>query len=203
MGAHTVEHERKTVQLERILFHITDAHHASHTIPVSPVSLLSLPLFCSSFFSHLRTCRICEDVANTYHDSYRCAGENVDLWGLGTDPSIPACDESNFHCDMLVGDVAQACKTMEQDMLDDPRLARILWVSQMEFGKAYETCVRMEKCPQDPDEQEGIFTRCRQVFDSPEGHHDILLPGFTTNCTEECYLCTWLVREWPLFQEIW
>ena len=27
---------------------------------------------------------------------------------------------------------------------------RVLWMSQMEFGKAYETCVKLDKCDADP-----------------------------------------------------
>jgi len=149
-----------------------------------------------------RTCRICEDVAQTYHDSYRCAGENVDLWGDGAMPGIPACDEAKFSCDKLTGDVAQACESMEQEFIQDERQARILWTVQSEFGKAYDTCIQLGKCEAHPNAEAGIFTPCRQVFDSRRGHFDIFHPGFTSNCTEECYLCTWLVREWPLFQEI-
>ena len=149
-----------------------------------------------------RTCRICEDVAQTYHDAYRCAGEDVDLWGPGDAPSIPACDQAKFACDKLTGDLSQACATMESSFMEDNELARSLWTSQMEFGRPYDTCVKMGKCERDPNRFEEELTPCHQVFNSVEGQHDPLLPAFTASCTEECYLCTWLVREWPLFQEI-
>lgn len=149
-----------------------------------------------------RTCRICEDVAQTYHDSYRCAGEDVDLWGPGDAPSIPACDQAKFACDKLTGDLSEACATMEHSFVEDTDLARSLWTAQMEFGRPYDTCVKMGKCERDPNPFEGDLTPCHAVFNSVDGQHDPLLPAFTSSCSEECYLCTWLVREWPLFQEI-
>ena len=161
---------------------------------------------CSSFaaLGLLRSCRICEDVAQTYHDAYRCAGENVDLWGPGNTPGFPACDQALFTCDKLTGDIAEACRHMEAEFIDDEAQMRVLWMSQMEFGKAYETCVKLDKCDADPqpDPEDQVLTECHKVFNSPLGQHNMLHPEFTVSCTEECYLCTWLVREWPMFQEI-
>jgi hypothetical protein len=149
-----------------------------------------------------RACRICEDVAQTYHDVYQCAGNDVDAWGPGNDPLFSACEQPKFACEKLTGDLAQACQAMETELYEDDDKARTLWMAQMEFGSSYGTCVKLGRCEVDPAPEEHEYTPCHQVFKSEEGKNDFLHAGFTSNCTEECYLCNWLVREWPLFQEI-
>lgn len=147
-------------------------------------------------------CRVCEDVAQTWHDSYRCAGESLELWSGSPDAPAQACDQPRFSCEQLAGDLAYSCRQMESEFIDDDAAARILWKSQMEFGQSYQTCVKLGRCEADPAPEEGAMHPCHEAFSSEEGKNNILFPGFTQSCTEECYLCGWLVREWPLFQEI-
>ena len=149
-----------------------------------------------------RTCRICEDVAQTYHDRYACAGNDIDMWGASDNPLIPACETPIFQCEKLTGDIKEACQAMEFEFVDNYDQARLLWMSQMEFGQHYDTCVKLGKCESDPNPEEKEYSSCHQVFQTEHAKYDILDPAFTSNCTEECYLCNWLVKEWPLFQEI-
>lgn len=41
-----------------------------------------------------------------------------------------------------------------------------------------------------------------QAFADPYCKFDWKCKKFTESCAEECYLCTFLVRDWPLFQEV-
>lgn len=65
---------------------------------------------------------------------------------------------------------------------------------------AYKTCQELGRCAPDPDPV--TPSDCHRDFMDESCGKNPTCTNFTRNCEESCYLCNWLVRDWPLFQEV-
>jgi len=86
---------------------------------------------------------------------------------------------------------------MMEDLGKDTLLAKVLWETMMMTNDPYKTCVELGKC-----DKEEVPSPCHLLFtQDKECMYDFRCKAFSRKCSTSCYLCTWLVKDWPLFQE--
>lgn len=163
-------------------------------------------------------CQLCEDVLQTYHNRYRCAGEILESVP-DQDGGPPTCAQSLFSCEDLSGELQSDCLKLEAELAalesmpadflslgKTPHLPKHLGYPASyaalhirEVDAAYKTCAKLKYCEE--DSASNSLQPCHLTFNHPLCITDPMCKDFSTKCASNCYLCTWLVREWPRFQE--
>jgi hypothetical protein len=88
---------------------------------------------------------------------------------------------------------------MKKQFIEDKLMARKIWETMMLSNDAYKTCQELGKCSPDPEVGP---SECHGAFLDKGCMMNPQCKNMTEFCTEECYTCNWLVKGWPLFQEI-
>lgn len=133
-------------------------------------------------------CQVCEDVVQTFHDRYRCAGEYLDF------EHFRACDGPAFSCSNAPD--AGECERMRSMFQTDPARGD-LWKTHRVTGNAYKTCVALHQCPAEPTGN----SACMETFAKDSGCRIDPTCSAVKVCTSSCYTCVRLVQEWPIFLE--
>jgi len=132
----------------------------------------------------LITCQICEDVVQTWHDRWRCAGET------GNPDVVRVCDGPVFKCEDSPDPAS--CKANIMDFRSAESAAS-LWKALRREGDSYAACVTLNKCPAED-------TTCQTALAQPDCALQAKCAA-VTSCGAECYNCYRLVSEWPIYQE--
>lgn len=142
-------------------------------------------------------CRVCEDAVQTWHDQFPCLGNSAWLPGP-LSPGVEGCLKPLFSCGRLHGRLQEACLSVATTLRSDSKAAQI-WTSLKKGGDAYATCYDLKMCAE-RDAGESL-AKCHAAFEEEACIDDIYCKAFPTQCEDGCYLCTWLLKSWPVFQE--
>eukprot|EP00466_Bigelowiella_natans_P007802 jgi/Bigna1/131825/aug1.15_g6533 len=166
-------------------------------------------------------CRICEDVAQTWHDRYSCIGnhaKNDDYVLMAADkrgPSFRGCESPIFTCNHVFGRLRDNCFDMEK-ILIHKHYYRI-WDRLNRGIPPMTACMELDYCSIDdtapspagnfgsdrsmtPADEDARLS-CLSAFEHPMCRKDARCPLFAQRCPELCYLCTQVVMNLPIFRE--
>jgi hypothetical protein len=160
---------------------------AAVVLLVAVLALVSLQLVPASIVT--LDCKVCEDVVQTYHDRYRCAGE-YRKYEFKFGPK--QCDGPHHFCTAPDNfDQREECAAVALE-LRKPGETILLWETMRKFGKRYRTCTALNMC--ESDSEEGP-TDCHRAFQDPMSDPKKV-------CSARCHQCMKQLYEFPLFQEI-
>ncbi|GAB5353564.1 hypothetical protein AAMO2058_000046400 [Amorphochlora amoebiformis] len=142
-------------------------------------------------------CRVCEDVAQTWHDQFPCAGNTMALPGRFQEGGL-TCNTPIFSCNRVRGELQEHCHSMVTEFQNAKNSLQI-WNSLVKGGNPYMTCHDLGKCEE--ADQGSQISKCHGAFEEELCAGDIYCKSFTEKCSEACYTCTWIIKSWPLFQE--
>jgi len=137
---------------------------------------------------------VCEDVVSTWHSMFKCVdsklSEDVDFRYLRS------CQEPRFSCDKLSEPAHKViCQGMHADWREQEPLRKRLAFSYLESGSPYHTCRKMTKC----EERSSAPCKAYVLSEKREFRPTFVVPASV--CTPSCYVCQWLVSDWPFFGE--
>lgn len=150
--------------------------------------------------SHIYSVSLCLPLF--HHSSHFNSGEYREL------DHIRVCDGPSFQC----GDAPNSaeCESMKEQFQRDPSRAD-LWKTMRVTGSAYETCVKLQQCPNEaasatpalgggaPDTDS--LPACLRAFSTDGGCRIDPTCSAIKVCTSACYTCVRLVQDWPIFME--
>mmetsp|Transcript_29567 Transcript_29567/g.51919 ORF Transcript_29567/g.51919 Transcript_29567/m.51919 type:complete len:420 (+) Transcript_29567:101-1360(+) len=166
-------------------------------------------------------CRICEDVAQTFHDRFKCMGNymfdnSVALDEFTYSGGFKSCQSPIFQCNHIYGGLRNRCFQMRTELIGNDTK---VWASIKQKVSPMGICITQGYCdPEDAepppegnfgkrgaltdaDANENLQLSCQSAFDANVCKKDIRCPLYTDRCSEPCYLCTMLVMNFPKFQE--
>ena len=143
-------------------------------------------------------CKACQDVANTWRRTYGCAGTTTPDKQPRTNDDVSGCRVTS-HCNQFKGKKKrEMCTLLRADFAkDDLALATIAENAKGEPPvNAYDTCVTLQKCQDKGDAQNG--QKCYSALHGDNCQDDIFCKG-QADCSNECFVCYWVVTTWPVF----
>eukprot|EP00742_Colponemidia_sp_Colp-10_P002716 GILJ01002905.1.p1 GENE.GILJ01002905.1~~GILJ01002905.1.p1 ORF type:complete len:351 (-),score=30.82 GILJ01002905.1:139-1191(-) len=144
-------------------------------------------------------CRVCEDAFQTWHDRFPCLGSKFEKdYSLTTlSEGMEMCKDPLLRCGDIEDEIKRkACFAMLRELRRNPQLSKEVWEGLMTHGNNWDVCNKIGKCP-----DRKLAEECVKIFESPNCKSNPLCDGFAV-CEEPCYLCVWLTKYLPLFQEI-
>ncbi len=87
------------------------------------------------------------------------------------------------------------CQGMHADWREQEPLRKRLAFSYLESGSPYHTCRKMTKC----EERSSAPCKAYVLSEKREFRPTFVVPASV--CTPSCYVCQWLVSDWPFFGE--
>lgn len=174
----------------------------------------------SSYFPD-KECQRCEDVAQTFRETFPCVGHTEPDWTPGVSNDLPAC-MFVAACGAFTGanyeatrSIQEACADMKKDMYEGSK-KEATWTalaalsnSQLQRNRDFHD---PNKLPSFPDAlrvcqgQVGGLGFCNDAtcdahLATDECRDNPGCEGVMEACDRQCYLCYWLVRSFPVFME--
>ena len=171
-------------------------------------------------------CEMCLDVAGTFHSTFDCMSnygfpysrrvmETQDVYNDFSAPRspdigpAPRCNLPTFQCSNLDEPLRGACEGVEEE-LQRGQNAQIVWDSLGDNDDPFRACHTLGMCTKKDKsdfEVPSIYrgsplTKCDQVFSLPKCRHRYNCEEYSQHCSQRCFLCTWLLKEWPRFHGV-
>ena len=102
------------------------------------------------------------------------------------------CDGPVFNCSDAPD--AASCEAMRTELKEDS-MASKLWKSIRREGNVHQACIDLGKCDAESDSD------CHKALLSDPACKTSTMCSAVEVCSNECYVCNRLVREWPIFME--
>ena len=142
-------------------------------------------------------CRACVDVAQTWRETSACVGATDPLRQAREINDAQGCGFTS-HCDMYeTAEKQEACIEMKSDFRQDYSTMRVIYDGIKAKESMYDICKNLGKCL---DQSSAEGSKCAQALNT----HDCVDDPFCTkrhDCSNSCYMCFWVVKTFPLFQE--
>lgn len=168
-------------------------------------------------------CRVCEDVAMTWRETYPCVGSGTPISSPRQMFDLQSCAANSncmaFRTHQPGGEESdtreQTCMTLTKDFRENSETRRTLWelvnhfsydmrdnkgegANLLERGRMrYDACTGLSQC-RSLDDSEG--QKCQSALISRECMDDIHCPAARNACTPQCHICYWISTGWPKFQ---
>ena len=141
-------------------------------------------------------CRVCEDVARTWRNTFQCVGmsSNNDMSPRITQDG-PGCMPTS-NCNQFKGSLKATCEDLQKSFRDSAEQAgRIATLIEEKKG-SYEICEDLGKCQPQTNQ---IGSKCFIALNTNACNDDIECKLAREDCDDTCFACFWQVRVWPVF----
>ena len=140
-------------------------------------------------------CRVCEDVAQTWRDTFQCAGGG----DVSVSPAVTERGEScvpTSNCDQFEGSRKSTCEDIKSSLRTSDADMGLITTRVNEKVGSYDICEQMGKCqPQTSPSGAGCF----KAMNSLKCADDVGCEAGETDCDDMCFVCYWVVRSWPVW----
>jgi hypothetical protein len=142
-------------------------------------------------------CRACVDVAQTWRETFPCAGNADTLSSAREADDTHGCGFTS-HCDMFETPEKQSlCNNMKLEIRDDRFKTQQIIKGLRGKESYYNICLEMGKCDS-PSTGEG--SKCAKVMNDKNCAYDPFCKE-RSECNDRCYMCYWVVKTFPVFEE--
>mmetsp|Transcript_28557 Transcript_28557/g.92659 ORF Transcript_28557/g.92659 Transcript_28557/m.92659 type:complete len:315 (+) Transcript_28557:33-977(+) len=142
-------------------------------------------------------CMVCEDVVQTWRETFPCTGNLEPEWQADVTEEMPACRVVP-NCGYLPKRYRDACASFRKSLRTEPVA---VWKAIMKREDPYTICAGSISPAQCDPLTNPNGKRCFEALMSDNCRDDPFCEDGPVACSDQCYTCFWAVQGFPSFRE--